>query len=250
MTPKRNAIEELLAQGMQDIEQSFLMAKAAQPGSPQDDDEDGDLDDDFKSFDQSRKASAAAEGAQGDGGDDEDEDEDEDDEDGDSDWNGGKPAPDAQGDGAKPGKPGTFQKADSGFVDVDAGPLLQAIDDKLGGLLGRLETLEAQNATLAKAVQDSARGNLTIAKAVQGVMGQPMTPKSRQQARVPVAGTPAAGGQDRATVMSKAIQAVEANRLDVDSVAMLEELTNRHGVDAALAALPQVAQIINSQGGK
>lgn len=229
MTKGRNPIEELLAEGMSAIEQSFTMAKAAQGEGGE-----GDLDDDLKGFDQAKDASDAAqdEGEGEDGGD-------ADGHEGDSDWNGG--AGDEDGEDDKP----AFAKA---YEEVDALPLLQAIDDKLsvlGSLSERLTTLEAQNATLAKAVQESARGNHSMAKAVAAALNTPLPAKSKTAARTVVptrVDTPA--GADRNAVMSKAVSAVEKGRLDVEAIATFEVLTNQRGVDAALALMPHVAAAI------
>lgn len=243
MTHKmRNAVDDLIAQGLAEIESGFTFAKAAQPEAERDDD---DLDGDFAALDKARAASEQAtqqpapgnQAAPAPSDDDEDED-DLDDLDDDEDEEGGE------------GQGGQMAKA------VNAWPLLQALDAKLEllpVLAQRVERLEAQNATLveqnatlAKAVQEGARGSHTMAKAVAAALGQPALPKSKlARAQVPVSAQQASG-LDRNTVMSKAVAAVERGVLDVEAVATLEVLTNSVGVDAAVAQMPAIQSVLNS----
>lgn len=239
MTHKmRNAVDDLIAQGLAEIESGFTFAKAAQPDGERDDD---DLESDFAALDQARQASDQAKQQPAPGNqaapapsplDDEDEEDDDLDDD------------------EEDGEDGEGQMAKA----VNAWPLLQALDSKLEllpQLMQRVEKLESQNAalveqnaTLAKAVQDSARGSHTMAKAVAAALGQPALPKSKAaRAQVPVAAQQS-GGLDRNTVMSKAVAAAEAGRLDVETVATLEVLTNSVGVDAAVAQMPAVQNIL------
>jgi hypothetical protein len=261
MTNRKNAVEELIAEGVASIEESFRMAKAAQPDGEQPKDE-GDLDGDFKDFDESRKASDAAE---------QDEDEEETGEgEGDNDANPqgqegdgeSEGDPDANSDdkpdrnGGKPGE-GKMAKADGGYVEVDATEILASIDASLTGMVERITKLESSNAdlarsnaTLAKALQATASGQMTMAKAMQTAMGQPLTPKTR--AVVPIReAQPAAqvSGQNRKTVMAKALQACDEGRISIEDVGTLEILTNASGIDNALAQLPRVAEEINNTGG-
>lgn len=222
----RNAAQDLLAEAELAIEQSFTMAKAA--AGPEGEDS-GSLDDDFKDFDQAKGASDDAEQGR-------EEDEDEDAQDGDE---------GQDGDGEDGDKP-NFAKAEG--TDVDAWPLLQALDRKLALLpemAARLDALETQNATLAKAVQESARGNFAMAKAVAAGLNMPMTPKSKQarQVQVPIAQAKPSG-LNLAQVMAKADAALASDRLSVDDISIFNTLINQGGLDFALGNSPAVARIV------
>lgn len=235
MNNGRKAAQDLLAEAELAIEQSFTFAKAA---GPEGEDDSGSLDDDFKDFDQAKGASDEAEQGR--------EDESEDEDQGEGEQDSGEDGEDEGSEDGEGDKPNPFAKADA--AGVDAWPLLEALDRKLALLpemAARLDALETQNATLAKAVQEGARGNFAMAKAVAAGLNVPLTPKSKQarQVAVPIAQAQASK-HTPAQVMAKADAALMADRLTVDDISIFNTLVNQGGLDFALSNSPAVARIV------
>lgn len=244
----RSPVEQLLAEGIAQVQQGELFAKAA--ADP--------LDQDFEPLDQAQQASDAAyqddEDDHDDQGSDPDADDDEDgtDPDADPDDDGEDQDDDA---GAQPG--GVVAKADGGFID--AMPLLRALDDKFDQILTRLDQFEGmqgevsqlrgQVTTLAKSVQASTQGTLTIARAIAPHVDAPVMSKSQQAqaqrgARVPTSYTQApdfAGSDD---VYAKAEKACDQGLMTVSDVSLLNGVINSRGIEGAREALPRIFQTL------
>lgn len=246
---KKTPVELLLDTGMADLQEAFAKA----------DGDNGDLDDDFAQLDAARQASdAAREDDDTDGddnappADDTPGDDDQGATDGDNTDDDQNAAPSAPP--AKPGKSKPFAKAEeAGLEPVDAYPLLEALDTKLGTLLDavmpRIEALEQQQGEIAKAVQPIAslvRGTLAIAKAVQGVADAPLPPKHlRGPAVVPT--RTQVPQVDAGEVYAKAEAAMDAGRISARDISELNALVNEVGVEAALKQLPNVAKAISAE---
>ncbi|WP_241900035.1 hypothetical protein [Deinococcus sp. UR1] len=231
---------------MAQVQQSEAFAKAAQDP----------LDEDFSDLDDARAQSDAANASntpdddqddQADGTDPDGTDPDDDDED-DTDDDEDDTDPDGQG-------AGQFSKADGGDF-VDAMPLLQAMDRKYDLILARMEGLlsladdvnglRGQIGTLAKAVQASAQGTMTIAKAIAPHADAPLPSKSRQARTYAPTGvdlTPT-GSTDPSALFAKAEKAAERGLITAGDVSLLNGVTNSRGVEGARAALPQLFSII------
>lgn len=238
---QRDAVAELLEEGMAQVARGETFAKAAQDP----------LDSDFEGLDDARQASDAAHdeddqdaAGQGQDGDDADLDDGEDGNEGEQDDD-----EDEDGEGAP-----AFAKAESGGF-VDAMPLLQELDRKLerlealGLLFEEVQTIKGQVTTLAKAVQATAQGTLTLAKAVAPHVDAPLPPRS-QQARVTVPTTTTVqptGTTDAGTVFAKAEQAAADGRISAGDMALMNGVINSRGVAGAREALPQLFSIIEEE---
>lgn len=242
MDPRqRNVVNELLAEGMAQVQQGEAFAKAAQDP----------LDEDFNDLDDARRDSDTAHDENDasnpePGSTDPDDDDEDTDPDDDEDDQGEDSDPDAQGD--------QFSKADGDYID--AFPLLQALDQKYDLLLARMEglltisqdvnSLRSQVGTIAKAVQASAQGTMTLAKAIAPHVDGPMPSKSRQaRAYAPTSvDLNPAGTDDPNAVFAKAEKAAERGLITAGDVSLLNGVTNSRGVQGARAALPQLFSII------
>ncbi len=266
---KKTAVEALLDQSMQALEAAMAgeldtLAKADR----------GNLDEDFKEFDQARQASDNANEAAGEdgmGGPDEDDqdgtpDDGEDDEtpdDEDTTPESGAPDDEDTQEGAggqKPGARPVFGKADQGGEGfVDAAPVLEALDgrlDRLEGLLTRVVednaqlrqqngALTQQNAVLAKAMQAVGRGTAQLMRVATGNLEQPALPKSKRVV-VPTQTAPTTVSRD--AVLAKAEQFHRDGKLGLHDVSHIEYLVQGPGgVDEAYRNYPQLA---DAQGGQ
>lgn len=234
------AVAALLREGEEAIRQSLTFAKAVTGEEKEDP---SDLDSDFEELDEAREESDAANEEQ------ESDEDDQDGDDGDQDEDDGDDGDHDEDDGDDDMEE-AFAKA---YEDVDATPLLEALDARLteqSEMLGQLiaqnttlakavQGLQSQNATLAKAVQSNAEATLTFAKAQQGVADLPLTPKSRTAPTVTVpTRAPGAPATDANAVMAKAEQAVYEGKMPASQMSLLNTLANTHGMDAALEQFP------------
>ncbi|ABW35095.1 hypothetical protein Dgeo_3054 (plasmid) [Deinococcus geothermalis DSM 11300] len=242
---KRNAVAALIEEGMAQVQQGETFAKAAQDP----------LDQDFEGLDEARASSDAAheedqddsDGADNtDAADADDEDEaDGDDDDSDDDEDD---ADDAPGEGR-------LSKADGDWVD--AMPLLEAIDrkydlilERLGGmnlLYEEVQGIKGQVGTLAKAVQSSAQGTLTLAKAIAPHADAPLPPKSKRVAVPTAIMSKADADESPAVFFAKAEQALTAGRIGVSDLALLNGTVNTRGLAGARAALPQLFALVEAK---
>lgn len=243
----KNEVERLLAEGLAQLEASGTLAKAAQGGN-------NPLDSDFDELDDAKSESDEhqdddQDGKTGDGDDsddDSDDDSGDDDSEDDSDDDSDDDTDDSEPAQPKPG--GVVAKA------VDAMPLLEAIESRLGEIVAANDALRGENAELrtqlgviAKAVTGLSDGTQMIAKAVSGRMDTPMKPRHLQGQKVNVPTgtvTTTSLGMTAAEVFSKAEQAVEAGKLGTFQLSLLNGMVNQHGVDGALAQMPEVYAVL------
>ena len=242
---QRSAVEQLIAEGMAQVQGGATLAKAAQD----------QLDKDFKPLTDAQAASDAAQDDDEDGIKDSEQSDDQGDgakEDADTDDSEqGDDQGDTESDDDDQGE-GEVAKADGDFID--AMPLLEALDQKLGVITDRLggvgllfdevNALKGVVGKMAKAIEDQASGTLLIAKAVSPHLDAPLPPKSK--VRVPTAQAAPATITPSA-FFAKAEQAMSAGKLGPSDISLLNAVVNSKGVDGARSALPQLTAIVEAQ---